>query len=79
MASMANLENEVQRRLGQVAQQIEDQVDQEIEKLQKLKVDDMQSIRDEIAKKRRARMELERRWKELVISTVSIRRFKNVI
>jgi len=62
---MANIEAEVQKRLGHVAQQIEDQVDQELEKLQKLKVDDIQSIRDEIQKKRKARMELERKWRDM--------------
>jgi hypothetical protein len=63
---MANMEQAVIQRLEAIGKNMEDQVDQELAKFDALKVDDLQSLREEIQKKRKARMELEKKWRELV-------------
>jgi len=55
----------VQERLEAIGQTLESQVDDQLAKFENMKVDDLQSIREEIQKKRKARMELEKQWREL--------------
>lgn len=56
----------IQERLETIGQTLETQVDDQIAKFENMKVDDLQAIRDEIQKKRKARMELEKQWKDMV-------------
>jgi len=55
----------VQERLEQIGQQLESQVDEQLAKFECMKVDDLQSIREDIQRKRKARAELEKKWKDL--------------
>lgn len=63
---MEGVEQQVAQRLDAIGRQVEDHVDQELAKLESLKVDDLQSIRDEMQRKRKARVEMEKTWRDLV-------------
>lgn len=60
------MERVVQQQLEEIGKQLESQVDDQLAKFESMKVDDLQSIRDEIQKKRKLRMELEKKWRDLV-------------
>ncbi|OXA60015.1 thioredoxin domain-containing protein 9 homolog [Folsomia candida] len=59
------MERVVQQQLEEIGKQLESQVDDQLAKFESMKVDDLQSIRDEIQKKRKLRMELEKKWRDL--------------
>jgi len=59
------MEGKIQEQLQRIGEKLEAHVDDELAKFNSLQVDDLQSIRDDILKKRKLRMEQEKVWRDL--------------